>query len=350
MMKVDNPTSRDIADLAGVSQATVSRALRNSPLVREETRKKIQQIARDLNYFVNRNAAGLRTQQSNTIALLIFDDTDITDDTHARMNLFFLSMLDNITRSAARLGYDVLVSLQQLTDDWHIEYKASHRADGLILLGYGDYAEYGEKLDALMAANTRFIIWGPPVKDLPGHSFGCDNEDGGYQATAHLIGLGRKQIAYIGRKARRSPEHAARYAGYAKALDEAGMVHNESLREPADNSEVQGHDAVRRLLDKGEPFDAIFASTDLIAIGAMRALQEAGLHVPDDVSVVGFDDMPLAEYVTPALTTVRQNARLAGDGLVEGIVNLIQGNTVTSQFMAVKLIVRESCGAKTRSA
>jgi hypothetical protein len=129
MMKVENPTSRDIAYLAGVSQATVSRALRNSPLVREETRDKIQQIAREVNYFVNRNAAGLRTHQSNTIALLLFDDSD------TKMNLFFLSMLDNITRSAARLGYDVLVSLQQLTDDWHIEYQASHRADGLILLG-----------------------------------------------------------------------------------------------------------------------------------------------------------------------------------------------------------------------
>jgi len=346
MMKVENPTSRDIADLAGVSQATVSRALRNSPLVREETRQKIQQIARDLNYFVNRNAAGLRTHQSNTIALLIFADTDHMDDNHARMNLFFLSMLDNITRSAARLGYDVLVSLQQLTDDWHIEYQASHRADGLILLGYGDYDEYGEKLDALMAANTRFIIWGPPINGLPGYAFGCDNELGGYQATMHLIGLGRDRIVYIGRKAHRSPEHAARYAGYAKALREAGVECNEKLRKPADNSEIQGYDAVRRLLEQGETFDAIFAVTDLIAIGAIRALQEAGLSVPGDVSVVGFDDMPLAEYVTPGLTTVQQNARLAGDGLVEGIVNLIQGKPVTSEIMAPKLIVRESCGAR----
>ena len=343
-MKVENPTSRDIADLAGVSQATVSRALRNSPLVREETRTRIQQIARDLNYFVNRNAAGLRTHQSNTIALLIFDDTDIKDETHARMNLFFLSMLDNITRSAARLGYDVLVSLQQLTDDWHVEYQASHRADGLILLGYGDYAEYGEKLAALIAANTRFIIWGPPVKDLPGHSFGCDNELGGYQATRHLIDLGRKRVAYFGHRTRRSPEHAARYAGYAKALREAGTKCDDRLRQPADNSEIQGYNAVRRLLDKGESFDAIFAVTDLIAIGAMRALHEVGLNVPDDVSVVGFDDMPLAEYVTPGLTTVQQNARMAGDGLVEGIVNLIQGKPITSKFMAPKLIVRESCG------
>ena len=148
-MKLDNPTSRDIAEIAGVSQATVSRALRNSPLVREETRERIQRIARELNYFVNRNAAGLRSQQSNTIALLLFDETEGTE---VQINPFFLSMFGYITRSAAALGYDVLVSLQQLSDDWHIEYQASRRADGLILLGYGDYVAYREKLDALAAA------------------------------------------------------------------------------------------------------------------------------------------------------------------------------------------------------
>ena len=344
MMKVENPTSRDIADLAGVSQATVSRALRNSPLVREETRDKIQQIARDLNYFVNRNAAGLRTHQSNTIALLLFDDSN------TKMNLFFLSMLDSITRSAARLGYDVLVSLQQLTDDWHIEYQASHRADGLILLGYGDFAEYREKLAALAAANTRFIIWGPLVEDQPGHSFGCDNEIGGFQAAKHLLDLGRKNIAYIGRMARRSPEHAARYSGYARALREAGVEPSDRLRVPADNLETDGYSAVQQLLQRGDSFDAVFAGTDLIAIGAMRALRDAGLRVPGDVSVVGFDDMPLAAYVSPALTTVQQNAQLGGDALVEGIVDLIEGKAVQSGLMAPKLIVRESCGAKTRSA
>lgn len=347
MMKVENPTSRDIAELAGVSQATVSRALRNSPLVREETRSRIQQIARELNYFVNRNAAGLRTHQSNTIALLLFDDADGVD---TKMNLFFLSMLDNITRSAARLGYDVLVSLQQLTDDWHIEYQASHRADGLIILGYGDYAKYGEKLAALAAANTRFIIWGPLIKDQPGHSFGCDNESGGYQATRHLIDLGRKRIAYIGRMASRSPEHAARYDGYAKALLESGVQPNDRLRVPADNSETLGYDAVQQLIERGEPFDAIFAVTDLIAIGAMRALQDAGLHVPNDVSVVGFDDMPLAAYVTPRLTTVRQNAQMGGDGLVEGIVSLIKGESVQSRLMEPTLVVRDSCGAAKKQA
>lgn len=340
-MKVENPTSRDIADIAGVSQATVSRALRNSPLVRPETRERVQQIARELNYFVNRNAAGLRTHQSNTIALLLFDETDGTDK---KSNMFFWSMLDRITRSAAALDYDVLVSLQQLTDDWHIEYQASHRADGLILLGYGDYAEYREKLAALATANTRFIIWGPLVKDQPGHSFGCDNENGGYQATRHLLDLGRKHIAYIGRKERRSPEHAARYAGYERALREAGIEAEDRLRFPADNSEALGYEAMQQVLARGEPVDAAFAVTDLIAIGAMRALRDSGLGIPDDVAVVGFDDMPLASYVTPALTTVQQNPQTAADGLVQGIVGLIEGKPVESTLMEPRLIVRESCG------
>ena len=339
MMKTSNPTSRDIADIAGVSQATVSRALRNSPLVREETRHRIQAIARELNYYVNRNAAGLRTHHSNTLALLMFDDSEGAD---RQMNLFLLSMLDNITRAAARFGYDVLVSLQQLHDDWHIEYQASHRADGLILLGYGDYVEYREKLAALADAHTRFMIWGPIVKDQPGHSFGCDNENGGYQATRHLTDLGRKRIAFIGSTSRRCPELAARHAGYLRALADAGLAANEKIRVPANNSESLGYRAAQQLMESGEAFDAIFAVTDLVAIGAMRALQEAGRRIPDDVSVVGFDDMPLAAYVSPALTTVQQDAEIGAEGLVRGIVGLIEGEPVESGLMAPKLIVRDS--------
>lgn len=340
-MKPENPTSRDIADIAGVSQATVSRALRNSPLVRKETRDRIQAIARELNYFVNRNAAGLRTRHSNTIALLLFDETG---GARAEINPFFLSMLGHITRSAAALGYDVLVSLQQLSNDWHIEYQASHRADGLILLGYGNYVDYREKLAALASANTRFIIWGPIVRDQPGHSFGCDNEDGGCRATQHLLGIGRRHIAFIGNTSRGSPELRARYAGHARAIRKAGLEPDEGLVVQADNAEDLGYRAARRLLDSGKRFDAIFAVTDLLAIGAMSALKDAGVAVPGDVSVVGFDDMPLAAHVTPRLTTVRQNTRLAGEGLVHGIVGLIEGEPVKSQLMAPELIVRDSCG------
>jgi DNA-binding LacI/PurR family transcriptional regulator len=342
-MKVLNPTSRDIAELAGVSQATVSRALRNSPLVREETREKIQRIARDLNYFVNRNAAGLRTHQSNTLALLLFDETEGKE---AQINPFFLSMLGYITRAASGLGYDVLISMQQLTDDWHIEYQASHRADGLILLGYGDYITYREKLSALARANTRFMIWGPTINDQPGHSIACDNVDGGSQATRHLLECGRRNIAFIGSTSRRSPELAARYDGYCAALREAGIAVNERLKVSAFSSVGEGYRAVEELLARRETFDAIFAVTDVIAIDAMRALEDNGYAIPDDIAVVGFDDISLAAHVTPPLTTVRQNIKLAAEGLVEGIVGLIEGKPVESTLMAPELVVRASCGTR----
>jgi DNA-binding LacI/PurR family transcriptional regulator len=340
-MKLENPTSRDIAALAGVSQATVSRALRNSPLVRPETRDRIQKIARELNYFVNRNAAGLRTHQSNTIALLLFDETEGQD---AQVNPFFLSMFGYITRAASHLGYDVLISLQQLSDDWHIEYQASNRADGLILLGYGNYTTYREKLGALADANTRFIIWGPMIDDQPGHSIGCDNVNGGYQATKHLLDQGRRRIAFVG-MTEQSPEHSARYGGYAEALNEAGIEPKDELKVDAYSSDGEGYRAIVRLLESGAEFDAVFAVTDVIAIDAMRALEDNGFKIPGDVAVVGFDDIQLAAHVTPALTTVRQDIRLAAEGLVESIVGLIEGRPVESTLMAPKLVVRASCGA-----
>ncbi len=342
-MKFSNPTSRDIAEIAGVSQATVSRALRNSPLVREETREKIQQIARDLNYFVNRNAAGLRTHQSNTIALLLFDETEGRD---AVINPFFLSMFGYITRAASNHGYDVLMSMQQLSDDWHIEYQASHRADGLILLGYGDFVTYRLKLAALARANTPFMIWGPTINDQPGHSIGCDNINGGCQATTHLIELGRRKIAFIGTTSKRAPELAARYDGYVTAHHDAGVSINERLKVGAWSSAGEGYRAVEELLQRGERFDAIFAVTDVLAIDAMRALKDNGYAVPDDIAVVGFDDIPHAKHVTPALTTVRQDIKIAAEGLVDGIVGLIKGEPVESSLMAPQLVVRGSCGAR----
>ena len=341
-MKLDNPTSRDIAEIAGVSQATVSRALRNSPLVREETRERIQRIARELNYFVNRNAAGLRSQQSNTIALLLFDETEGTE---VQINPFFLSMFGYITRSAAALGYDVLVSLQQLSDDWHIEYQASRRADGLILLGYGDYVKYREKLDALAEANTRFIIYGVVVDGQPGYSLGCDNVAGGMLAARHLLDLGRRRIVILGDTSKRHPEFLSRRKGYREALKTIGLEEHSELVVHSENSEEDGYRAVANLLSRGVDFDAVFAVSDMMAIGAIKALTEAGRRVPDDISVVGFDDLPRAPYVTPPLTTVRQNIREAGEGLVQGIVDLIEGKKIESRQTDPQLIVRKSCGA-----
>lgn len=341
-MKPTKPTSRDIAYEAGVSQATVSRALRNSPLVRPETRQKIVEIATQLNYRVDKHAAGLRTRQSRTVALLLFEDPTSDD---SQINPFFLSMLGNITRAAAVHDYDVLVSFQQLSNHWHARYEASHRADGIILLGYGDYVSYAEKLQALAAANAHFIIWGPTIDELPGHSLGCDNIGGALRATTHMMEIGRRRIAFLGGASEHCPEFEHRYRGYRQALEAAGLEADADLQADADNQENSGFAAAADLLARGRDFDGIFAASDLIAIGAIRCLQEAGLNVPGDVSVVGFDDIPAASYVNPGLTTVHQDTVRAGELLVTNLIRLIAGEPVESSLLPPKLVVRQSCGA-----
>jgi DNA-binding LacI/PurR family transcriptional regulator len=146
-LKNVRPTSRDIARLAEVSQATVSRALRNSPLVRPETRARIETIARELSYRADRSAAGLRTRRSSTLALLLFEESAAD----AQINPFFLAMLGHLARVTARRGLDLLVSFQQLSHDWYTDYELSNRADGIILLGYGDYFASMPRLQRLAA-------------------------------------------------------------------------------------------------------------------------------------------------------------------------------------------------------
>src|ERR1700751_4576816 len=188
-------TSFDIAYQAGVSQPTVSRALRGSPRVSAETRKRVLEIAQQLNYKVDKNASNLRFQRSNTLALLIFEDP--TPDESA-INPFFVSMLGSVTRACAQRGYDLLVSFQQQSRNWHEEYEDSRRADGLILLGYGDYLQYRLRLERLTEQGTHFVRWGAVRPGRRGRSIGSDNSQGAYAATRHLIGLGRRRLAFLG--------------------------------------------------------------------------------------------------------------------------------------------------------
>ena len=218
---MDKPTSFDIAQAAGVSQPTVSRALRGSPLVNEATRRRIETIARQLNYTVDKNASSLRTSRSRTLALLFFEDPT-PDESH--INPFFLSMVGAITRACAAHGYDLLISFQQLSSNWHVDFEDSRKADGILLLGYGDYHLSRARLEALDAQGTHFVRWGSVRDGQPGITIGCDNVAGGRDVTAHLLGLGRRAIAFIGTATDHYPELEDRYTGYARALADAGLV------------------------------------------------------------------------------------------------------------------------------
>jgi len=341
-MKDEKPTSFDIAHLAGVSQPTVSRALRNSPLVSEKTREKVQAIAKKLNYQVDINARNLRSKQTRTLALLLCEDPG-TDD--SLINPFFLSMLGSITRASAKMGYDLLISFQQQSIDWNADYETANRADGIIFLGYGDYITYAEKIAHLDQMGARFITWGPVLADQPGHFIGCDNLNSAYLATRHLTGMGHRKIAFLGIASDHRPEFNQRYQGYVKALLDARLMVNPRLQIDADTSEEMGYEATMELLKSKLQFDAIFGASDLIAIGAIKALQESGLRVPEDVAVVGFDNIPTAAYINPPLTTVQQDTMLAGRLLVENLLKLINGEDIDSILMPATLIIRESCGA-----
>lgn len=333
----DKPTSFDIATLAGVSQPTVSRALRGDKTVSEGTRLRIEAIARQLNYTVDKNASSLRRGKSNTLALLFFEDL-LPDESW--INPFFLSMLGPILQTCAKRGYDLLTSFQQLSTDWHVDYEDSRKADGIILLGYGDYEIYRTRLEQLVAQGTHFVRWGSVDQHALGMTIGCDNRRGGRDAGAHLIARGCSRIAFLGDASSHYPEFRDRYAGLSEVLREAGHAVDPGVHVDALSTEQSGYEAASRLLARGVKFDAIFAGSDLIAIGAMRALDEHGLSVPGDIPLIGFDDIPAASLTRPPLTTIAQDYLRAGEVLVDALIGQIDRKPVAPTLLAPRLVTR----------
>jgi DNA-binding LacI/PurR family transcriptional regulator len=198
--------------------------------------------------------------------------------------------------------------------------------DGIILV---DRALDDKGIAKLQELGANFIVWGPP---LPGHDYlcvGCTSVIGGVQATRHLVQLGRRKIGFIGGHAN-MVETYLRRQGYEQALLEAGLRLDEKLITYTDFSPSAGHAAMKRLLDIAPDLDAVFSCSDFVAVAAIEVLRESGRRVPDDVSIVGYDDIPLAGYWTPRLTTVRQPIREGGRLLVQKLLDLVEGRDVDS--------------------
>ncbi|MDR3525935.1 MAG: substrate-binding domain-containing protein [Rhizomicrobium sp.] len=339
---VPRPTSFDIARKAGVSQPTVSRALRGDPTISPITRRRVAFIAKELGYKVDKNASNLRGQRSLTIAILFFEDQRFNA---SLINPFFLSMLGSITGACAKRGYDLLISCQHLSSNWRIDYEDSRRADGIILLGYDDFVTYSAELERLVEEGTHFVHYGATLKNHPGLSVGCDDYTSGLEATRHLISLGRRNIAFLGCASEHYPEFFGRYRGYVDALRAADLPVLPQLQQDAVSALPDGERAMRHLIAYGVPVDGIFAASDLIAIAALQVLHEKGYRVPEDVSLVGFDDIPVASMITPALTTMRQDTHLAGEVLVDTLLKLMRGEQAEPTVLPCQLVIRKSCGA-----
>ncbi|MEM9168654.1 MAG: substrate-binding domain-containing protein [Pseudomonadota bacterium] len=328
---------QDLARIANVSIATVSRALNDSPVVNADTKQEIWRIAREQHYPFKPHMPAMATGAAASIGIVI---PPPQRGANALVNPFYLELIGGVCEAAREAGCDIAIShaAPKNYDDLSAVVGSSRTA-GVIFLGQ---SVLHERFNQLAAAQKRFIVWGA---ELPGQRYcavGSDNVGGGRRATAHLIRLGRKRIAFFGDVL--EPEVAQRFEGYARALDAAGFDVEDDLTAAPPFEVDAAEQAVGRLIDRRTPVDAIFCASGLAAVGAVRGLKRAGLRVPEDVSVVGYDDIQLARYASPTITTIAQNTEKAGRILVSKLVSASDETAISSERLPIELIVRESCG------
>ena len=328
-------TIADIARLANVSKSTVSRALNDSPLIGNETKERIRAIAREHNFRINAPARRLSLKESRTIAFV----THAYHKDFSVADLFGLEIMGGISNGLYANGYDMLVVHVNPRDtEWAHQYLDSGRADGFILMTSSRKQSH---IKALMEMGAPFIIWGIPQPNCGCCSVSGDNLNGGKLATEYLVRSGRQRIAFLGGPADEL-EVKQRFAGYESALRSAGKSVEAELWAYGDFSDTSGAAAMRRLLKQAPDLDAVFVNSDLMAIAAMDVIRADGLRVPEDIAVVGYDDLSIADYINPPLTTIRQNVPLAGRLLAQNLIQYLQTGVVTNVTIPVQLIVRKS--------
>jgi DNA-binding LacI/PurR family transcriptional regulator len=337
MGKEGRITAHQIAAMLGVSQPTVSRALRGDKKVNEDTRARIVKLANELNYTVDHNALRLRTQQTYSIALVILVRKG---ENKANINPFYLSLLGCIAASASERGYNLIVSFQDNPANFFANYTGSRQADGLIVIGSGQNVEGWQFFGDYAKHKTPMICWGASMQDLV--SIKSDNAQGTRLALDHLLAKGCTRIAYIGPMNSEQPQFQDRINTYMALTSEKNLpVICPPLPENAVR-EDQGYEAVSGLLRDGVPFDGLFCANDFIALGAMRALDEKAIAIGSEVRVVGFDGIATGAYAQPPLTTIEQDYVRAGEMLVEALIAALKGDEPDVSPVPVRLLVRGS--------
>ncbi len=330
---------KDIAKAASVSHSTVSRALSDSPLIKAETKARIQRLAQEMGYSPDAIARSLVTQRTHTVGVVV---TTITDP-------FVAEVVQGIEDTAQQNDYSVILASSASEPERElaaVEMLRAKRVDSVIVTSSRVGALYLEHLE-------RF---GVPVVLVNNHnkqsgrytfSVSVDNQHGGHLATAHLIQRGHRRIGYVSGPADHSDD-AERLAGYRQALDESGITFDPALVVHGNGRLDGGERALRTLARLAELPTAVFCYNDMTAIGLISAARQAGLSVPDDLAVVGFDDIPLAAHVYPSLTTVAQHQRDMGRQAMNMALALMTADDSTTPFSDIvvkgKLIVRASSG------
>lgn len=334
--------SRDVAKMAGVSRTTVSFVLNDVPGVKisEETRQRVLRAARQLNYYPTAAARSLASGKTHRVGLILGEGQE-----RLAADAFLPTFLQGVTASVHQRGYLLMLQLAEdvPSHEAYVRLIREQQVDGVILSG-------PRSDDPLLPqlAEERFplILHG----QLDGFDFPCvdvENHAGAYQAVNHLVGLGHRRIGFISNAPLSYSGTQDRFAGYRRALAEHDITQDPTLVRTAAFLPQSGWAAMKDLLDLDDPPSAVFAAGDVVALGAMSAAHAAGLRIPDDVAVMGFDDIFLAAHAHPPLSTVRVPAYGLGWTAAEVLIALIEGDEeVSSVMLETELVIRESCGAR----
>lgn len=327
-------TLQQVAKHAGVSTSTASLIVRNNPRISEATRKKVLKSMRELGYVYDRIAANLRSQSSDTVGIII---TDIS-------NTFFSEFLIGVHDALEEVGYTVLLgtTFDSVTkQDQLLSTMLEHRVGGLILCPVSESSQ--ETINRLNEIDTPFVLAVRELPEVNSDYVGINYPEGARIAVNHLIEKGHKRIAFLG-GIRESSTWIERMEGYREALSKAGLEVDESLMIDSAPTREGGLEAVFKVLNNPDPPTAIFCFSDLIAFGVMQGLRMKGLIPGQDIDIVGFDNVPVAEIYHPPLTTVSSFPQRMGKEAANLLHQKMVNNDHEQQRIILnpELIIRES--------
>lgn len=342
-MAANRVTSQDVADRAGVSRTTVSLVLNNVSGIQisETTRQRVLQAAKDLNYVPDAAAQALASRQSQVIGLVLIRTPD-----QIASDVFLTQTLDGLLKSVHKAGMRLLIDIidPEHQEETYLHLMRAKRIDGIILSGP---RTNDESLNALLDVNFPTVLLG----QLPGSKFysvDVDNRAAAHNAAAHLLSLGHRRIACITNAPLNYTAAADRLSGYRQALEIASVTFDPLLVRYAEFGPESGYEQMNSLLESGADFSAAFIASDLVAYGAVAAIREHGLRIPEDMALIGLDDLPFSRFISPPLTTIRLPAIELARTAADLVFRLLQGEQPEQKqiILSTELVVRDSCGAK----
>lgn len=324
-------TLKKVAEKAGVSVNTASRAINNKSDINEETKKRILKVAQELGYVRNATAVALRTRKTGTIGVVIADNR----------NPFYAEVLNGMEIAAREKNYHIIFANTQRDykkEEEAINLLLAKRVDGLLIAPVQDR---DNDIRKLINTNIPFVIVGRNFENIEVDAVYNDEVKGGFLATEYLIKKGHKRIALINGFLHKSPAEG-RLKGYKKALKKYGIPFDDTLVSVGDIDIKDGYERTKQLFEKGIDFTAIFAYNDMMAFGAMQAIKEKGLRMPQDIGLVGYDDVPFSSLISPPLTTIRLKKQDIGIESVKLLLSHINANRKKTKkvMLDVELIVR----------